>query len=410
MRPRFQSKNVKVGLFVSLLLVASIIMSLILSGVIALGQSPTPSASPSPSITPSTTANATPSASPAPRLQTESGKVVGVSANMTSFSIQSDNHFQVMVNVDQNTQYFKVNLSQAASGLAMKMLAGMMLPGGQGPSSVIPGMPDMSTLQGMKLDDLIQFSQPAAFGDISAGDFVLIQGMSANNLAQQVFIIHIPKVILGSITALSTNSITIASIGGTAVTLSWDSNTWFILKGVTSAQTGQMAIAAYDSQSNMAMIVLAGVTPLTPLPSRAPNLTPAATPSSTTSPSATSSGTPSISPSTSATPAQISLDASTSLGKIINLSVGATLAITLPSNPSTGFSWELVQISDNTVLQKVSNQLNPAASPVPGAPGTETWTFQALKAGTTGLFMQYSQPFTGGTKGAQTLALTIIVQ
>ncbi len=92
------------------------------------------------------------------------------------------------------------------------------------------------------------------------------------------------------------------------------------------------------------------------------------------------------------------------------MSVGDTLVVTLASNASTGFSWQLVQISDPSVLQQVGQQFNQPPTPVPGAPGTEVWTFKALKTGTSAILMEYSQPFSGGIKGAQTFSLTIVVQ
>jgi len=45
-----------------------------------------------------------------------------------------------------------------------------------------------------------------------------------------------------------------------------------------------------------------------------------------------------------------------------------------------------------------------------GAGGKEVWTFIALKAGTTTLSMEYSQPWEGGQKGANSFNVTIVVK
>jgi inhibitor of cysteine peptidase len=50
----------------------------------------------------------------------------------------------------------------------------------------------------------------------------------------------------------------------------------------------------------------------------------------------------------------------------------------------------------------------PPTSPLLGAPGTETWTFEALKVGTTA--MDYSRPWQGGEKGAGTFMASVEVR
>ena len=103
---------------------------------------------------------------------------------------------------------------------------------------------------------------------------------------------------------------------------------------------------------------------------------------------------------------QISVDDS-STGTTISLSINDTLTINLKSNSSsTGFSWQLDQINAS-VLNYVSHQHIPA--PRPMQPGTEEWVFQPVGVGTSAIFMEYSQPWPGGTKGAKTYNLTVNV-
>jgi inhibitor of cysteine peptidase len=111
----------------------------------------------------------------------------------------------------------------------------------------------------------------------------------------------------------------------------------------------------------------------------------------------------------SSLPKQVSADASSS-GKQIEIAAGGSFTITLDSNATTGYSWELKGISDTTVLEKTDNKYVAPTSGLMGAGGKEVWTFKALKAGTSTLTMEYSQPWAGGQKGANTFSLTVLVK
>ncbi len=106
---------------------------------------------------------------------------------------------------------------------------------------------------------------------------------------------------------------------------------------------------------------------------------------------------------------QISVDESYS-GKQVEILVNGSLTITLESNQTTGYSWELKEINDTSVLQKTDNKYEAPTSGLIGAGGKEVWNFKALKAGKTTLSMEYSQPWAGGQKGVRTFNLTVIVK
>lgn len=104
-------------------------------------------------------------------------------------------------------------------------------------------------------------------------------------------------------------------------------------------------------------------------------------------------------------------------GKEVKVAVGGTLTVELDSNPSTGFKWELMSISDPGVVEKTGEKFEAAmikraegSPPIVGAPGRELWTFKALKKGKSGVSMQYSQPWTGDTKGVRSFDLTVVVE
>ena len=95
----------------------------------------------------------------------------------------------------------------------------------------------------------------------------------------------------------------------------------------------------------------------------------------------------------------------------VEVPAGGLLTVTLGSNPTTGFRWsEEAQISDTSVLKQVAHKYVAPDSEMVGASGKEVWTFQALKAGTTSLSMEYSRPWEGGEKGEWTFNLTVTVK
>ena len=106
---------------------------------------------------------------------------------------------------------------------------------------------------------------------------------------------------------------------------------------------------------------------------------------------------------------QVSADDSSS-GKQIDIAIGGTLTVTLDSNQTTGFSWELKEIGDTNILQKMDSKYVAPTSNMVGAGGKEVWNFKALKAGTTTLSMEYSQPWAGGQKDAKSFNLTVVVK
>ena len=104
----------------------------------------------------------------------------------------------------------------------------------------------------------------------------------------------------------------------------------------------------------------------------------------------------------------INVDASHS-GKQVEISVGDSLVVTLASNVTTGYSWSLTGIGDESVLQKSGNQYIAPKTNLVGAGGQEVWTFKALKKGTSTISMGYSRPWEVGTPPIETLGLTVVV-
>lgn len=87
------------------------------------------------------------------------------------------------------------------------------------------------------------------------------------------------------------------------------------------------------------------------------------------------------------------------------------LTVSLCSNPTTGFKWELTEVTDEEVLVYNDNEyIAPEAEGVEGAAGTEVWTFKVLKAGSSNITMEYSRSWEGGEEAEWTFILTADVK
>ena len=144
----------------------------------------------------------------------------------------------------------------------------------------------------------------------------------------------------------------------------------------------------------------------------------------------------------------VSVDASYD-GKEVEIAVGNALVVTLESNATTGFKWELTELTsqleepapreeaeepgpepeepgpeptkpvvvvpeelpEKTVLKHADNKyVPPEAKGVEGAAGKEVWTFYAEEKGKSTIFMEYRRPWEEGVQPAKTFTLTVVVK
>jgi len=102
-------------------------------------------------------------------------------------------------------------------------------------------------------------------------------------------------------------------------------------------------------------------------------------------------------------------------GKDIDISaVGSSLIVTLWSHPSSGVRWELIEISNPTVLEQVDHQFEVSDKGIGwwkkvGGPGKEIWTFNALDDGESNITLKYREIRENG-KTIETLVLTVIAK
>jgi inhibitor of cysteine peptidase len=98
-------------------------------------------------------------------------------------------------------------------------------------------------------------------------------------------------------------------------------------------------------------------------------------------------------------------------GKTISAAPNQLITITLDSNATTGFKWNLTGEPDAKVLKLVVSKYNAPQNTggLVGVGGTETWQFQAVGAGTGTLKLAYFRPF-DPTQAAGEFTLTVNVK
>ena len=82
----------------------------------------------------------------------------------------------------------------------------------------------------------------------------------------------------------------------------------------------------------------------------------------------------------------------------IKAKVGQTFVITIPSNPTTGYSWKLERPLKGTLVSLVRSEYIPPKTKMVGKGGKEIWTFRALNKGTAIISLMYVRPWETGIK------------
>jgi inhibitor of cysteine peptidase len=79
------------------------------------------------------------------------------------------------------------------------------------------------------------------------------------------------------------------------------------------------------------------------------------------------------------------------IGRDVAVAVGDTLKVTLGSNHTTPYRWTPdAKIADATIVRQTGHEYLRPKSDLMGAPGSEVWIFDALKAGTTTIVTDYT--------------------
>ncbi len=75
--------------------------------------------------------------------------------------------------------------------------------------------------------------------------------------------------------------------------------------------------------------------------------------------------------------------------KVIRVPAGKIITLALDANPTSGFSWQLVKISDKNILEFVKKEFFAAEGKLIGAGGVEKWSFKTLKGGQAVIVLEY---------------------
>lgn len=109
-------------------------------------------------------------------------------------------------------------------------------------------------------------------------------------------------------------------------------------------------------------------------------------------------------------PASVAVEESAQSDCPLTLDRGQRLVLNLPSNPSSGFRWELNQGAEN-VLRSLGPEVytHPEDAGMVGSAGRSTWRFEAYQSGEDELLLQYRRPWEQGVAPAKTFACVISV-
>lgn len=97
------------------------------------------------------------------------------------------------------------------------------------------------------------------------------------------------------------------------------------------------------------------------------------------------------------------------VGQTVELAVGQVVAITLPSNPSTGYAWQIIAGDEAIIAQQGESEYVQGES-MPGAGGMETLRFAAQGAGTTMLTLGYKRPFEPDEMPVRSFTVEVVIR
>ena len=95
--------------------------------------------------------------------------------------------------------------------------------------------------------------------------------------------------------------------------------------------------------------------------------------------------------------------------QVMEVRVGKNFVITLGSNPTTGYQWQLASPLEEAILKLVSSKYVPDKPQRIGSGGKEAWTFKAIGKGKVTLVFHYVRPWEKGVPPVKqaTFAVTV---
>ena len=142
-----------------------------------------------------------------------------------------------------------------------------------------------------------------------------------------------------------------------------------------------------------------------------PTLTPVQTPTLTPTPFTTPTSTPAIADKINLSKGKkinLTLDYN---GRQIELTNGQTFNVTLETNPSTGYSWEVVELNNN-ILYKIGeaeSEPNISEKNILGAPVMHTFQFEVINTGQTTLKIVYHRIWEKDVAPEKTFSINLTI-
>jgi len=98
-------------------------------------------------------------------------------------------------------------------------------------------------------------------------------------------------------------------------------------------------------------------------------------------------------------------------GKQITIQPGNVMTVALVSNPTTGYSWQVMRIDEAILLQKGDPEYkqSPGTEGLVGSGGVETFQFEAIGSGETTLTLGYMRVWES-VPPIETFTIQVIVQ
>jgi predicted secreted protein len=81
------------------------------------------------------------------------------------------------------------------------------------------------------------------------------------------------------------------------------------------------------------------------------------------------------------------------LEKTIQCKIGEAFSISLDSNPTTGYKWQLAHPRDGKFLKLIGSKYKAPKTELAGTGGKEIWSFKALSVSQTTIVFEYVRPW-----------------
>ncbi len=97
-------------------------------------------------------------------------------------------------------------------------------------------------------------------------------------------------------------------------------------------------------------------------------------------------------------------------GGSVTLAAGETLELVLESNPTTGYSWRVLDVPVCLEQQGDAEYDSDAPPGMMGAGGEETWLFTVVEPGEGTLALEYIRPWEEESEPAGTFEIEVVVE